>query len=248
MVFKIPIKSRYIVSVILGLGALGIVLLAGLIFQRSFEEWEEKSLDYRFRLRKEIPLYPYITTIGIEDSSLEKIGSWPWDRSYHARMVKLLKTLGVSFINFDLFFTAQSSDPGDSQLINAVQESGNVILSAPFELIDHPCFPQKEYKEFLEKYPYAEEIIKSLKTQKNDKICVAFNELTNEQWNKLMQEGQEAGFELLYHAEFAFTGEKDEKKLEVLLEAVAPSDLRVMSYTRPKITTVWKTRSCANPL
>ncbi len=214
MVFKIPIKNRYIVSIILGLGTLGFVLLGGLIFRTQLEEWEEKSLDYRFRLRKSVPNYPYITTIGIEDESLQKIGVWPWDRSIHARMIRLLDALGVSLINFDIFFPARSREPGDSQLISAIQEAGNVILSAPFELIDHPCFTQKEYEEFSEKFPHAEGIIKSLKTQKSEEICIDFNALTNEQWNEL---GQEAGLELLYHDEFAFTGEEDREKLETLL-------------------------------
>lgn len=218
MILKIPIKNRYIVSVILGLGALGLVLgLAG-FFQRTFNEWEEKTLDYRFRLRKAVPLYPYITTIGIEDSSLQKIGAWPWDRSYHARMIKLLKTLGVSFINSDIFFASHSSEPGDSRLINAVQEAGNVILSAPFELIDHPCFTREEYDEYLQKFPFAEDIIKSLITREGERICIDFNELTDEQWNKLVEKDQEAGFELLYRAKFAFTGEEDREKLKVLLE------------------------------
>jgi adenylate cyclase len=43
---------------------------------------------------------------------------------------------------------------------------------------------------------------------------VDFNRLSNEQWNAL---GQEAAFELLYHARFAFTGPGDREKLEVLL-------------------------------
>jgi hypothetical protein len=133
-------------------------------------------------------------------------------------MINLLKSLGVALINSDIFFAARSSEPGDSLLINAVQEAGNVVLSAPFELIDHPCFTQKEYDEYLQKFPFARDIIKPLVTRKGGNICVDFNELSNEQWNELVQEGQEAGFELLYHAEFAFTGEEDEKKLEALLE------------------------------
>ncbi|MCP4372783.1 MAG: hypothetical protein GY797_32465, partial [Deltaproteobacteria bacterium] len=67
MTLKIPIKNRYVVSLILGGFALAIVLIFGAIFHPQFTEWEEKSLDYRFRLRKPIALYPKITTIGADD-------------------------------------------------------------------------------------------------------------------------------------------------------------------------------------
>ena len=215
MILRIPIKNRYIVSILLGFIGLGLILLAEYFFQESFQEWEEKTLDYRFRLRKTVTLYPAISTIGIEDSSLQKIGAWPWDRSLHGRMVTLLKSLGVSLINFDIFFTAHSSEPGDSQFFEAVRQAGNVMLSGPFELIHHPCFTPKEYQAFSRKYPHADAIISPLKTLKGDHTCIDFNALSNQQWNDL---GQEAGLELLYHTEFAFTGEEDATRLELLLQ------------------------------
>ncbi|MDY0091574.1 MAG: adenylate/guanylate cyclase domain-containing protein [Candidatus Vecturithrix sp.] len=214
MILRIPIKNRYIVSILLGFTGLGVILLAEYFFQESFREWEEKTLDYRFRLRKATTLHPAISTIGIEDSSLQKIGTWPWDRSLHGRMVALLKSLGVSLINFDIFFTARSNEPGDSQFIETVRQAGNVILSGPFELIDHPCFTPQEYQVFSRKYPHADAIISALKTQKEGHICLDFNALSDQQWNDL---GQEAGLELLYHTEFAFTGEEDALRLDLFL-------------------------------
>jgi adenylate cyclase len=213
---KKPLKNKYLMAILLSLGALGIVLLLGLVFPQSFEEWEEKSLDYRFRLRKSVSVYPYITTIGIDDGSLDKIGTWPWDRSVHARMIRLLTSFGVSSIDMDIFFPRPSQNPdGDQQLFQAVQEAGNVILAAPFELIDHPCFTQQEYKEFLEKFPHVEKIVHSLVTQKDDGICIDFNnQLIDEQWNEI---GDEAGRELLRHEEFVFTGEGDREKFEEFL-------------------------------
>ena len=239
MAFKIPIKNRYLLSGILGLAAFGLVLFGGFILQRPFAEWEEKTLDYRFRLRNSIPLSPAIINIGIEDGSLEKIGVWPWDRSIHARMVKLLHTLNVALINFDIFFLAHSREPGDSQLITAVQEAGNVILSAPFELRDHPCFTPREYEAFSKKFPRAEDIITVLKTQKGENICVDFNQLSNEQWNAL---GEEAGLELLSHAEFAFTGEGDREKLEVLLRKFR------YPFTIRQQETVWYANRASLPI
>lgn len=217
MVFKIPLKNKYLVSVILGVAALGLVLCIRFIFQQAFAEWEEKTLDSRFRLRASVPLYPSITTIGIEDSSLNKIGVWPWDRSVHARMLKLLKSLGISFVNMDIFFHKPSQNPaGDQQLIQAVQDVGNVILSAPFELVDHPCFTPAEYRAFLKKFPPVEAIISSLVSQKNGKTCVDYNRLTNVQWNAIVEQaGMEAGLELVKHEEFVFAEENTPGSQEI---------------------------------
>jgi len=214
---KIPIKNRYLVSLLLGLIAFVIVLLMSGIFKEYFDEWEEKTLDYRFRNRKEIPIYPYISTIGIEQSSLETVGPWPWDRSIHGRMVDLLSDFGASVIFFDIFFPAPSSEAGDAQFIQSVQEAGNVLLASTYELIDHPCFTPREYREFLKQYPKADAILQSLKQEKYNGICIDFNALTPEQWNEL---GQEAALELLYRAEFVFTSEEEEIKFEALREHV----------------------------
>lgn len=215
MILKIPIKNPYLVSILLGLIGLSGVLLIEFIFHESFQEWEEKTLDYRFRFRDSIAVHPAITTIGIEDSSLQSIGAWPWDRSLHGRMVALLNSLGVTQINFDIFFTARSSEAGDAQFFETVRQAGNVNLTAPFELIDHPCFTPQEYQAFTRVYPQADAIISPLKTQKGEYICIDFNALSDQQWNEL---GQEAGLELLYHTEFAFAGKEDPKRLALLLE------------------------------
>lgn len=215
MTFKIPIKNRYIVSALLGSAAFALVLIVSLLFHRYFDEWEAKTLDYRFRMRKSLPRSPAITTIGIEQSSLENVGPWPWDRSFHARMVNLLTSFNVRLINFDIFFPASSSEAGDAQFAEAVQHAGNVILGAAFVLVDHPCFTLREYEQFSQRFPHAEAIISSLKTQKGETVCIDFNALTDQQWNDL---GQDAGLELLYHSEFAFTGEHDREKLDTLLQ------------------------------
>jgi adenylate cyclase len=218
------IKNKYLMAILLSFAALGIVLALEHFFSQSLREWEEKSLDYRFRLRKSVSVYPYISTIGIDDSSLDRLGPWPWDRSLHARMITLLKSFGVSAINLDIFFPRPSQNPaGDQQLVQAIQDAGNVILSGPFELIDHPCFTQPEYQAYINTFPQVEEIVRSLKTQKDDKTCIDFNSLTDQQWNDIVNKaGMQAALELVHHAEFAFTGENgqidqfDQGKFDVL--------------------------------
>jgi CHASE2 domain-containing sensor protein len=218
MAIKIPIKNRYIVSLILGFTAFGIMLLLNSLLSQYVNEWEEKTLDYRFRNRKSVPLYPYISTIGIEKRSLEMLGPWPWDRSLHARMVDLLASLEVSSMNFDIFFPTPSGEAGDRQFIQAVENAGNVMLASTFEVVDHPCFTPKEYQQFLKSYPHAEEIIEPLKSRLGENTCIDFNTMTEEQLEQLEEiAGPNITQDIISHAEFIFASEEDEQKVKTLL-------------------------------
>ncbi len=217
MAVKIPIKNRYVVTLILGFTAFVIVLIISSALSQYVDEWEEKTLDYRFRNRKNIPLYPYISTIGIEKRSLETVGPWPWDRSLHARMVDLLSSFEVSGMNFDIFFPAPSSKAGDAQFVRAIRKAGNVVLASTFETVDHPCFTPREYQQFLKTYPQTEAAIEPLKSRRGENICIDFNDMTEEQYDVV---GPDAIQDIIEHAEFIFSSEEDQQKFEALLHAV----------------------------
>ncbi len=217
MTLKIPIKNRYVVSLILGGFALVIVLIFGAIFHTQFTEWEEKSLDYRFRLRKPIALYPKITTIGIDDSSLSEIGGWPWKRSVHARMIRLLKSLGVTVVYLDITFATRTKEEEDRQLIEAIQDANNVVLSAGFVLIDHPCFTEQEYDRFFEKFPGAEDLLRSFATKKGSRTCIAVNDImADEQASDSIDD--EVFWELLRYDEFVYASDEERSRAETMLK------------------------------
>ena len=210
-------KNRYLVSLLLGFVSLSIILIFGMIFRTQFEEWEEKSLDYRFRLHKPIEIYPKITTIGIGDISLSEIGGWPWKRSIHARMLKLLASFGASVINMDITFTTRTDDEEDRQLIEAVQEADNVILSAGFALIDHPCFTEQEYATFVTTYPESAAIVQSLATKKDGNICVDVDAMTEAHVDLLEEE---AFWKLIRHDEFVFATDDEQRRAETMFREV----------------------------
>lgn len=214
MTLKIPIKNRYLVSLILGGAAFLMVMAINAAFSEYVNEWEEKTLDYRFRNRPDIPLSPSISTVGIEKRSLETVGPWPWDRSLHARMVDLLASFGVSSISFDIFFPAPSSEAGDRQFMQAIHNAGNVILASTFETVDHPCFTPREYRRFLTRYPDIETIIAPLKSQRGEATCIDFTAMTEEQYGAI---SPDAAQEIIEHAEFILTSPEDERKLATLL-------------------------------
>jgi EAL domain-containing protein (putative c-di-GMP-specific phosphodiesterase class I)/CHASE2 domain-containing sensor protein len=71
--------------------------------------------------------------IEIDARSLAELRSWPWPRSYHAKVVRQLHQSGASIIAFDVDFSARS-ESGDQELASAIREAGHVVL---------PIFQQK---------------------------------------------------------------------------------------------------------
>lgn len=216
MKLKQIFSNRFVLSLGLSIIALSIVAVLGALFPQQFQEWEEKSLDYRFQIRPAVRESPFITHIGIDDRSLDAVGVWPWDRSIHAAMIDLLTEFDTSTINLDIIFPRKSSEEGDSLLLESVEQAGNIILSAPFQLIDHPCFTPQEYADFLERFPQTEDILQTL-TSNNQQgnICIDIEKLSEEQLEEL---DEEAYLELVMSDEFIYTGEDDQERVEAMLQ------------------------------
>ena len=84
-------------------------------YNRAFDAYELETLDLRYRIRPKQPQINHnIVIIQISDDSIEKIGSWPFDRKYHALLVKALSHGGAKEIIFDIFFSEKKE--GDSEL------------------------------------------------------------------------------------------------------------------------------------
>ncbi len=96
------------------------------------DNYELKTLDIRFSLRPKIPVTDKVVLVEIGDDTIEKIGSFPFDRSYHALLVKALSESGASAIVFDIFFSEPHEH--DQDLEDAVKRAGNVYLPCAFDL------------------------------------------------------------------------------------------------------------------
>ncbi len=119
-----------------GMAFLSSLIVAGTLslFDGLFSDWENKTLDYRFRLRGSIPVDPRIVMIDIDDQSIGKIGRWPWDRTYHAQMIDILSESGVAVTGYDILFNSKTGGPDDNALITAIAKAGNIILPIGFDL------------------------------------------------------------------------------------------------------------------
>jgi adenylate cyclase len=112
-------KSHTVIAV--AVTAIGLVLFAysgiggnqnaGFLF---LQDIEQRTLDVRFALRGKRAADPRIVIIGIDDKTLQTIGSFPLPRNNYALLVRRLKQDGASVIAFDETFpTAESSEALD---------------------------------------------------------------------------------------------------------------------------------------
>lgn len=70
---------------------------------------------------------PDVVIVGIDDSSLQNVGRWPWDRATMTRLVNNLSAAKI--IGLEVNFPGASADPSaDQGLAAAIRASGKVVL------------------------------------------------------------------------------------------------------------------------
>ena len=85
---------------------------AGFLF---LQDIEQRTLDLRFATRGKRGVDPRIVIVGIDDKTLQTIGSYPLPRSQYALLVRQLKHGGARVVAFDVTFpTAASSEALDA--------------------------------------------------------------------------------------------------------------------------------------
>ena len=115
----------------------GFFLLAGLLIgllvlflneMGLFERLELMTVDLRFMVNKEKRYQgDEVVIIAIRPEDTEELGSFPWPRSYYARVIDRLRKGGAKVICFDLFFPSPRSLEDDLALIEATRRAGNVL-------------------------------------------------------------------------------------------------------------------------
>jgi len=95
-----------------------------------FSELENRTIDFRFRQRGKQPGCGDIVIVGITDACIKKIGTWPWPRLTHAKLLSILKKEGAKVVAFDLMFHEPSIlGTGDDEIFSkAASDSGNVVF------------------------------------------------------------------------------------------------------------------------
>ncbi len=124
-------KIKYFEKVLsLAILSVTVFLILAPSYFRLFDSYELETLDFRFWLRPKIETTDKVAIIEIGDDTIKKIGRFPFDRSYHALLIKALSEAGAKAIVFDIFFSEPHKN--DRELEDAMRVSGNVYL--PFVL------------------------------------------------------------------------------------------------------------------
>ncbi|MCX7711690.1 MAG: adenylate/guanylate cyclase domain-containing protein [Clostridia bacterium] len=72
-----------------------------------------------------------VSIIAIDETSLDKLGMWPWPRKIMADMINKLSAGKPSVIGIDVILSQESSYPeGDKALVEAAKKAGNVVFPA----------------------------------------------------------------------------------------------------------------------
>lgn len=90
--------------------------------------FELTLLDYRFRINRPQPASDNIVLIDIAQDSIDQIGRWPWDRSWHASLITALKTFGAKAVLYDVIFSEPQTKEQDTILKKAIANAGNIYL------------------------------------------------------------------------------------------------------------------------
>ncbi|WP_166242454.1 CHASE2 domain-containing protein [Paenibacillus turpanensis] len=111
-----------------GLGNVIVLLLTAIIFLSSTLETLTYSL-YDFNMKQSMTNAPHedIVVIGINDSDLKTIGTFPWDRDVYVPLLHKLKDAKV--VGFDITFSTESKDPAhDIAFVEELKKHKNVII------------------------------------------------------------------------------------------------------------------------
>lgn len=74
-----------------------------------------------------------IVLVEIDKKSLDAVGTWPWNRSIHARLIDRLVAAEARDIFLDIDFSARSEAAGDKALATALEAAGGGVILPSFQ-------------------------------------------------------------------------------------------------------------------
>ena len=88
-----------------------------------YEGMENKLLDLRFLNRGRIETRDDITTLDMDDKSLQVVGRWPWSREKHVPSILAAKEHQMDALAFDIFFIERQERKLEYKDVNTVGDS-----------------------------------------------------------------------------------------------------------------------------
>jgi adenylate cyclase len=106
---------------------------AGFVFLQNIEQ---RSLDLRFGVRGVRPHDDRVVIVGIDEKTLQKIGSFPLPRNSYALLIKQLSAGGARVIAFDATFPTPESNSGIEVLEELRRDAGKSASPAMLKKIE----------------------------------------------------------------------------------------------------------------
>lgn len=162
--YKRKIK-KILPSVIIPLGtAIIVILLTQNIFFsiKPIQDLELKYLDIRFskKVVKDIKDSADVIILGITQDDFDQIpepyNSWPWPRSYFAKVVNNLKNAGVKAVGIDVLMSNDDkfSPQNDKLFEEAILNSRNVVVAGQLDVEAEMQYETGNYTIKNESYNY----------------------------------------------------------------------------------------------
>ncbi|MEK7946391.1 CHASE2 domain-containing protein [Pigmentiphaga sp. YJ18] len=121
-----PRRSR---SAIRGIAVVAGLLLAALLaWQNGLGRLDAAVYDFFSRLDPAAPSQD-IVVVAIDESSLAKVGRWPWSRDQQIDLIERIAQQSPAALGLDLLLSEPAADPSvDLRMAEAIRRSGNVVL------------------------------------------------------------------------------------------------------------------------
>ncbi|MCM8787087.1 MAG: CHASE2 domain-containing protein [Candidatus Omnitrophica bacterium] len=118
---------------------ISILLISIISYLKLFNNFELIFYDWRLNLRPQLKTFDDIVVIEIDDYTLERLGTWPLPRDYHASLLEALKFFKAKLVVFDILFSEKSEtiNEADSLFQEALQHTDFVYLPIAFNIQDN---------------------------------------------------------------------------------------------------------------
>lgn len=129
------------ISLLIG-GCVGLFILS-LWWLGALQGLENKSLDFRFKLRGQVKPPESIAIVVVNEESIQQLGRWPWPRDVHGELVKRLTRAGAKSIVFDVLFVEPDTDHplADKNFGRVIGDSGKVVLGSFYRKVTSEGVP-----------------------------------------------------------------------------------------------------------
>jgi len=111
-----------------------VVIVLAIFKVNLLDRFELTLLDYRFNVKKAQPIFDKVVSIDMAQDSIDQIGRWPWDRSWHATLITALKQSNAQAVLYDVIFSEPSAKKEDLALKVAIENAGNIYLPYVFNI------------------------------------------------------------------------------------------------------------------